>query len=66
MEPTEHSLPYWLNIKQASKLTQISISTLKRRCAAGDISPKCGRRFGRVWRFKRDIILNDGLILVKQ
>ncbi len=66
MEPQEAVLPYWLDMKQVCEITQLSLSTLKRRCAAGEIAPNCGRRFGRVWRFKREVILNEGLIFLER
>lgn len=56
------TFPYWLTMKQVSELTQVSVATLKRKCAAGLIDPVAGRKFGGVWRWKRDVILDRGLI----
>ncbi len=66
MNPHEPAFPFWLKMKDVASITQLSLSSIKRFAAEGRIDSNCGRKFGKSWRFKRDIILNEGLILTKQ
>lgn len=53
----------WMTLEEAARETGISVSTLRKWCAARAIDSRCGRRFGRVWRFKRQVIETEGLIV---
>ena len=52
----------WLNVEEVAEILGISIPTIRRFCAEGGISPECGRKFGHLWRFKKHVIENQGLI----
>ena len=56
-------MSYWITTEQVAEATGLSLSTLRKWCAAGAINPLCGRRFGRVWRFKRQVIEDEGVIV---
>ena len=56
-------MTYWITTEQVAEATGLSLSTLRKWCAAGAINPLCGRRFGRVWRFKRQVIGDEMRIL---
>jgi hypothetical protein len=53
----------WLTVTEVSKILQLSEVTIRRFCAMRLIDPKCGKKMGRQWRFKRNVIVDDGLLL---
>ena len=53
-------------MEQVSKETGISLSTLRKWAASGAIDPRCGRRFGYVWRFKRSVIEEEGILVNRE
>ena len=56
-------VPIWMKLEEVSETTQIAIPTLRRFCAQRRIHPSCGRKFGHVWRFRRSVIEEKGLVL---
>ena len=53
----------WLTTRETAVLVGFHISTIMRFCAERRIHPRCGRKMGGKWRFKREVIENEGLIL---
>lgn len=55
---------FWIDMEEASSLVGVGMSTLKRYCAERRIHPCCGRKMGGRWKFRLDIILEKGLVLI--
>lgn len=55
--------PIWIDLRQAAKLYGCGISTLRQWCAEGRIDPRCGIKQGGKWRFRRKVIMTEGILL---
>lgn len=51
----------WLTMREAAEVCNVSEGSLRRWCIAGAVNPECAKQFGRVWRFKKDIIEKEGI-----
>lgn len=60
------NLPPWVSVNQAAEIIQMTPRFLLGKLAAGEISEKCAKKFGRHWRFNKEVLLEQGLVFVER
>lgn len=52
----------WIDMKEVSQITGIGIDTLKHWAAARRFHHRCARKQGHLWKFKKKIIEEFGIV----
>lgn len=52
----------FITTEEVSNILGISKKTIYKLGTEGRINPKCGQKYGKYWRFRKSLVLNNQLL----